>query len=91
MNKFQRLVLALAVIVIIAMCLYPPWRIETGKQPSWKTYTPSNIVSGGYSLLFAPPYNATGVDVGRLSIQCIIILALTGTALVVFGQRRPND
>lgn len=87
MNRKQKIVLIIGILVMVCMGLYPPWRIEMGKRFVVDEYTPSKIVSGGYALLFDPPHNAIGLDVVRLIIQCAIIAALT--ACIVIGIR--ND
>ena len=96
MNSKQRIAILVGTLVVVAVCVYPPWRVETGKKSTWTfsghtTYSPSNIVPGKYALLFSPPRQAAGIDTGRLFAQIVIVAALTGGAVFGMGGSRRNE
>jgi hypothetical protein len=83
-----------AIIIIILMLLFPPWKVEVGKRKvevgrrnpyHERVYTPSNIVSGQYGVLFNPPKNAKSVDVGRLTLQFLLVGAM-GAGIIIMDR-----
>lgn len=89
MNGKQKAVLLIGLFLIIAMAIYPPWLVEVGKEHIYRThYSPSSVISGGYDFIFYPPKNATGVDLTRLFVQLVIIVALTAGAYILLIRRK---
>ena len=82
MNRAQRVVILIGLLVIVAMVLYPPWSAE---EPPLESRA-ARRVSAGYHPLFAPPGEvriashgalyavvADRIDIGRLLGQCIAV------------------
>jgi hypothetical protein len=91
MNKAQRKAIVVGIVLIVVMALLPPWRVRVLPR-SWPRSGPvpvGRVDCGGYALLFAPPYGATGIDVSRLLIQWSLVGA--ATAGVVVGIRVRSD
>ena len=104
LNKKQRIVLWVAGLIILGMCLYPPWIDEWTDTETERPYVRgrdrgNNSVSvavttrhatGGYDWIFAPPYAALCIDVSRLGTQCAIITLVAGMAIVYLGQHKED-
>ena len=83
------MVLWLGIIVIVLMCLYPPW-IETVRLPS------SNIKgtnSAGYGFLWHPPstgsrYSGIAIDYSRLLLQFFAVGLITGGLLYTLKAKK---
>jgi len=88
MNFKQKIVLWIGIAIIVGMGLFPPWKVETGKERifSGKKYTPSFIVSSGYHFLFNPPSRAKGIDVGRLFVQIGLVAIITGGVILTIKK-----
>ena len=90
MSKAQGIAIIVGIVLIFGMVVFPPWRVETGKNfQRYGGHSPSNVVCGGYAPLFAPPHRATGIDVSRLLLQWVLVG--TATAGVVVGIRVWSD
>lgn len=94
LNIKQKIALWAGISIVTLMVLFPPWKIEQGRRiiPSLSLtetkYSPSNVVSGEYKLLFNSPHNAKGIDVGRLSVQIFIVLIITSGMILSLKNRR---
>jgi len=86
MNTKQKNIYIIVITLIIIMCLFPPWI---------KTYKFKNIYSekpAGYSFIFSPPdptvnsRRGVELDLERLSIQFIAVVALLGLGLLLSNQ-----
>jgi len=88
-NKVEFLTLLwLGIIVIVLMCLYPPW-VQISRLPS------SNIkgtTPAGYAFLWQPPeisrYSGIAIDFPRLLLQCFIVAVITGGLLVTLKEKK---
>ena len=94
-DKARRVVLVIAVLVVVAMVLYPPWkRTRWGSAPKndmWLEFP----VEGRYAPLWAPPSGpvltrgtaAAGtraeLDTPRLLVQCVPVALLAGLGLLL--------
>ena len=76
MNEIQRKVLIGVGIVIFAMLLYPPYRIDGIGNYS------NSLMDNGYALLFDLPERAT-VDVITLLVQWMGVLIVGAIAFVL--------
>ena len=95
MNMFQRVALSLALVLIILMALFPPWRtIHVDRYRDFAIET-----KAGYSFLFYPPKGSTEsgatvesarVDLSLLVTQWAIVVGTTGL-LLVFSSKRTRD
>ncbi len=86
MNKNQKRVVLIAVLIVAGMLLFPPWR------HNWKSIvplpggTPTESRSSGYALLFRPPRTDAYVDVSRLLLQVGIVAVLAYGACVSLSR-----
>jgi hypothetical protein len=95
MNRIQKNILVIGIIVIVLMGIYPPWTF-TGYILSTGLATPEN--AGDYALITKPPGNCK-IDLGRLGVQWAVVAIATGGLLVIFKdskntkefQARKND
>ncbi len=88
MTKRQRVIIGIGVIIILAMCVYPPYEGENlGVFVSGgETYYSSR--SGGYALIWANNnIRATSVDVGRLAVQVFAVALLDAAVLFLWKPR----
>lgn len=73
MNDMQRKSLIAVGAVVLAMLLYPPYRVYGGGD---------YLAAAGYALIFALPFRAT-VDVPTLLTQWLGVLILGGIAFLL--------
>ena len=90
-NPKQRKMAILGVLLIIGMCIFPPW-IYTFKASGVYSENPA-----GYSFIAEPPspksYNVrhgVEIDLNRLSIQVFAVIAFIGLGLLAFNQSTAN-
>ncbi len=88
MNKKQKVISLIAVILIILMCLIPPWKITAGNENG---YIEQPV---GYALIFSPPSveqedefgtsgYSIGLDVSRLVVQWVTLLFTVAALLYI--------
>ena len=66
MSDKEKKIYGVAIILIVGMCLFPPWEIITGI---------GRHIDQGYSLIVTPPhYNAT-INYGTLAVQILAVAA----------------
>lgn len=63
MSDKEKKVYGFAVILIIGMCLFPPWHIGT----------PKITLDKGYAFIAAPPDHRASINLGRLAIQVFVV------------------
>jgi hypothetical protein len=101
MNLYQRIVLAVAAVVIAGMTLFPPWvfvfqhperaRVErfAGYYPIWRSNTPTD--QGALASLFQVNVRLTffsiRIDTTRLGIQIAAVLLVTILLAVLLKSR----
>ena len=71
-NDKQEKILKIAVAVIVAMIVFPPFQ-ACGNVA---------CVFEGYGVLFSPPHNYWMVDMGRLVLQGIAVAAVAGVLIL---------
>jgi hypothetical protein len=75
MTQRQRFILAASLAVLVIMCLFPPWQSRVdGYEISF--------LPGSYALIFLAQRNAQ-LDLVRLTIQVMAVVAATGAALLL--------
>ena len=90
MNEKQKIIIRIAIIIIVAMAIFPPWRVETGRIfISPDEFTPSMVVSGKYGFLFDPPHRAKEIDTSRLAVQAVIVVMLA-TGLIITVNKKED-
>ena len=77
MNRKQRIVLIIALVVLGVSALFPPWRFTLKGQP-WGR--------GTYGFVLDPPHGSSrevvvGIDLARLTAQWVAILAFAGVGI----------
>lgn len=79
LNSKQRVVLTSGLLTVLALALYPPWRM--GGRGVFRAI--------GHAFLFAPPAagGAVVVDYGRLSLYWLVVAGLTGLASYALRSR----
>jgi hypothetical protein len=89
LNSKQKTVSIFGIIVIIGMCIFPPWTY-TYKSSSTYSETPA-----GYSFIAEPPRQRTDVhktkngvkiDTNRLLIQIVAGASFIGLGLLIFSR-----
>lgn len=105
LNKNQKIVCWVALGIIVFMGLFPPW-ISAYHVTNPKTHWPGFIEedAAGYHFIFVPPTKIGNVDeagnwttysfhldYGRLFLQWILIVAVSGALLFLFRepQKKP--
>jgi len=81
-NRAQKAVLWVSAVLLILMLLVPPWR-----DPSaWPSGGFWRII--GYAFLFSPAesFGLSVVDVARLWVQALIVLAAAATLTILLGH-----
>lgn len=78
MNKKQKIILWIGIIIIVLMGLFPPYE-RAIILPSFGPDDPSVRIS--YGFLFEPPILDVKIDFARLAIQWIIVSVLTAGAI----------
>lgn len=91
LNSKQRKTSIFGVMLIIGMCIFPPW-IYTFKSSGVYSENPA-----GYSFIAEPPspksYNVmhgVKIDMNRLLIQVIAVASFIGLGLLVFSKGTAN-
>lgn len=79
-NRKQKLLLIIGSLLFVALGLYPPWR---DKGPS--------DYSLGYALIFQPPRPDSRIDLARLSVEWLCVVALIGSLAVALRQKRAPE
>jgi len=69
----KRIIKFVVLVGIVLMCLFPPWRMQSGARNSFlKTlkYRPGTT----YGFIMHPPDNASSIDMQLLLAQVIIVI-----------------
>ena len=88
MNTIQRFAIAFGSLLLIVASLYPPWTriLPLGTGPL--------LYSVGYSPIWSPPITPDGIafqiDLVRLAVEYVAILALTFGLVVVTAAKRAS-
>ncbi len=97
MRRFnvQLHVMWVAIVVIILMCLCPPWSLHDSEYPDY-TYT----TKIKYAWIWAKPpkarhcpyVNCTGskFETKLLIVQCLVVALLAGGVIVTIRAKRPD-
>lgn len=90
MKRSQLIVLWSTIIVLVICCLVPPWTETHQHSGISRVYTPK-----GYALIFTPPSASSSgrgviVDIDRIVLQAVIILALGGGVLATVSRKMEN-
>lgn len=89
MNKKQRLVILIGIIILLLMGLFPPfyWTQEIpiilGSQIMSNSY--STYHYNQYGFLFYPPTSSARVDLERLLVQLLVVVFVTGGIVFYIG------
>jgi len=73
MNRNQKLVLIIGLVIFITVLMYPPW---------YYAYK-GNRYDRGYSCIASPPSRASRIDFTRLLIPALIVVVLTYVGVVL--------
>jgi hypothetical protein len=91
LNSKQRKVFVLGLLLIIGICLFPPW-IQTFSYKS--TYSESSL---GYGFIAKPPspislkrQYGVKIDIERLILQLVAVMALSGIGIIAFREKAAN-
>ena len=82
-------IIALALLVVLAMALYPPWVQTYTRQGMTPSQRPA-----GYAALWDPPEvgpvvsRGLRLDIARLSVQIIALAAGTALLILITDRRR---
>jgi hypothetical protein len=89
MNKSQKTILVVGLLLLGLMCLFPPW-LETLDVRSIHTEKPL-----GYYFVFSPPKelvfpHSIVLDMNRLVVQCVAVVALALLMLILAKHKWRN-
>lgn len=99
MNKKQKFVLWIGIIILLLMALFPPWTTsyeisEMGIHRRGR-FDPDPVEVkesvGGYGFILSPPRAAVRVDTGRLLAQWVIVALIKSGLLYTFKDKKPKD
>ena len=76
MSKKQKIVLWIGLVLFVLMAISPPW----GQHIEGTWY------SERYALILDPPFDGS-IDWSRLSLQWVIVAALTAGVLLTMGNK----
>lgn len=83
MNKKQTVVMWVAILVIVVMCLYPPWaEVDRVKTLGWSLIWLPHKTSSGYVHTLAE------IDFQRLYLQFAIVVLITGGLIVTLRTKK---
>lgn len=79
MNRNQRIVILVGVVIVVATFLYPPWVM----------YVPmgEGKVSHGYSFILKPLTRNSVVDIHHLIFQSLLIAGAVGAMVLFFKEK----
>jgi len=97
MNKKQKVISLLAVIVFTIMILYPPWKYEV--RFSDENNARHFVVDGGYAFIFKPPIvrnklstnDRCTINYFRLLEQQVIVAVITWAFIIIFKDEKKID
>jgi len=75
MNNRQKFLLVLGLVVVAAMCAYPPWEAP-GRGYTYPT---------GYSFVLNPPTGISHIDFSPLLTQMVVVGATVGAGYLLLG------
>ena len=73
------MILWIGIVVIIAMCIVPPWRTLVRRDAGY-------AVAGTYRPIFWPKQYSAGIDIYRLSVQVFAVALLTAACMYYHGK-----
>ena len=90
MNRRQKTVICVSVVLALLMGLFPPWT-ETVLRTGGIGYGWSKPI--GYKLIFAPPesseaYGGVKLDTSRLALQFSVLLLCSFGLLLLFRENK---
>lgn len=85
LNKRQRKIIVVGVVVIMMMGIFPPWKLTLNSH-KFRDQEPA-----GYRLLINPPesegWYSAEIDLTRLLVQWILVVIGTGLAVFLTGNK----
>lgn len=86
MSPLQRKIVFVAMLLMLAMIICPPW-LRTSTRLVMRRDSLSEVSDGmapsGYGLIFSPPSNANRIDTSRLLLQCFGVAVVCGGLFVL--------
>lgn len=80
MNRYQRIVLGVDLLLVILNGLFPPYAVGTN------IFSDLSQKNNGYWFLFAPPVNSK-IIITTFFVQFVTIVGATAGAFFLFGTR----
>jgi len=77
MNKIQRAIGTVGLVLILLMGLFPPWRVSVG----------SRTESYGFNLIVIAPRRSAVIDTNQLAVQWITVLITTLGFIKLYGKK----
>jgi polyferredoxin len=91
MNKKQKKVIWIGLIIFILMGLFPPWidDVECFNPSSEPSHSGGTVfVTRSYGFLFIPPRGMAFVDLTRLLVQWLLVIAVTAWMVYLKGDQK---
>ncbi len=93
MNKPQRIVLSVGLIIVALMAIYPPWTSTLNGNSGIHHERPHS-----YGLIFYPPETkhdlaiyGVKIDFGRLAVQMLSVISITAVAFILSGIKKKTS
>ena len=77
MNRVQRAIATMGLVLILLMGLFPPWRVPVGARSE----------SYGYNLIVMTPLPFAIIDTNRLAVQWVTVLLVTLGFMAIYGKK----
>jgi len=82
MNSIQRAIMGVALIIIAAMALFPPW------TRTWRDGNIKQVSAMGYHFLVSPPISKRGdesyvIDSTRMLLQLLVVVSIAASAALL--------
>ncbi|MBN1972546.1 MAG: hypothetical protein JW787_02835 [Sedimentisphaerales bacterium] len=80
MNKKQKVILFIGIIIFVIMGIYPPWVLNRS----------SGIEAGYWAFINDPPRTAKFIDLYRLGVQWFMVAVVIGSLLVILKDKKKD-
>ena len=95
----RKKIIAFTILIVLGMCLFPPWnRTEYISNHRYPQTVKQQPLPSEYAFIISPPESNSDeddiihakIDIGRLAVQCMIVLIIGG-GLIFFCPKERID
>lgn len=99
MTKKQRAFIWFGIFIILAMCLFPPWNLNTKDYGAYARVYSHTVYPHGYHLIFHVPQPTTVVisegyivsqhliNLQQLKLQIIVVIIIVAGAIIALSKK----